>query len=173
VSPLSAVPPTPKNSTTVAVQHCSAEGRDPRTGFRHFVTLHDPMAVLMRRMLSAWRQLPPSCISRTLPQPAAASCRFQLQTPLSLIARVPTRRPFSSSPLPPPPNRKNQIKLWPFLVIIALGSGSYILLVNKRTGMFFLLRHFAAACPPPFPLLSLSELSSAELRSDTPKTLNS
>lgn len=50
----------------------------------------------------------------------------------------------SSTPPPPPPPRgkdKNNLKFWPFLVVIALGSSSYILLVNRRKEM--------PAVPPP------------------------
>ncbi|KAK0734031.1 hypothetical protein B0T26DRAFT_49434 [Lasiosphaeria miniovina] len=45
--------------------------------------------------------------------------------------------PNNNSSTPPPPPRgknKNNLKFWPFLVVIALGSSSYILLVNRRKG---------------------------------------
>ncbi|KAL2023196.1 hypothetical protein VTK56DRAFT_3319 [Thermocarpiscus australiensis] len=44
----------------------------------------------------------------------------------------------NTTPPPPPPPRRsgsNQIKFWPFLVVIALGSGGYVLLVNRRKEM--------------------------------------
>jgi hypothetical protein len=56
-------------------------------------------------------------------------------TPTKLPSSLATRRSYSSgSPPPPPPKSGNNIKFWPFVAVIALGSGGYMLLVNRRKG---------------------------------------
>jgi UMP-CMP kinase len=60
-------------------------------------------------------------------------------TPHSLLRQQPlAQRSYSSGSqggqqTPPPPRSSNsQIKFWPFVVLIALGSGGYMLLINRR-----------------------------------------
>lgn len=43
----------------------------------------------------------------------------------------PSRRAYSTEP---PKSTGNQVKFWPFLVIIAAGTGGYVLLANRRKG---------------------------------------
>jgi len=67
----------------------------------------------------------------------------QQQTAKPAAIARPTRTPFSSgarrsytSGAPPPPrNNKDKVKFWPFVLVVALGSGGYILLVNRRKGV--------------------------------------
>ncbi|PYH93514.1 hypothetical protein BO71DRAFT_410155, partial [Aspergillus ellipticus CBS 707.79] len=51
--------------------------------------------------------------------------------------RLRLHRPYSSSPPPPPasPYSRSNFKILPFLTIIAIGTGSYVLLVKSRTGV--------------------------------------
>ncbi|KAI1252992.1 bifunctional uridylate/adenylate kinase [Eutypa lata] len=44
----------------------------------------------------------------------------------------PSRRAYSTEP---PKSTGNQVKFWPFLVIIAAGTGGYVLLANRRKEM--------------------------------------
>ncbi|KAK4128734.1 hypothetical protein N657DRAFT_37781 [Parathielavia appendiculata] len=100
----------------------------------------------------AWRQLIRSTSSNLL-QRQPLQPRFALGRPISsttrsLPRRIVTRSPsaflrqqpvaqrsYSSQGQPPPPRgSNNQVKFWPFLIVIALGSGGYILLVNQRKG---------------------------------------
>ncbi|KAK3329024.1 adenylate kinase-domain-containing protein, partial [Apodospora peruviana] len=60
------------------------------------------------------------------------------------------RRAYSSLPGGPPPP-KNELKFWPFIVILALGSGCYILLVNQRQEL--------PAPPKPVPTFSPDEVT--------------
>ncbi|KAL2271306.1 hypothetical protein VTJ83DRAFT_677 [Remersonia thermophila] len=55
----------------------------------------------------------------------------------SSVLRQPlARRTYSSGPKPPPRTSGNQqIKFWPFLIVIAMGSGGYMLLVSRRKDM--------------------------------------
>ena len=54
---------------------------------------------------------------------------------------VQCRRPYSSEP---PRRRNDEVKFWPFLVVIGVGTLGYIALVNRRNGEFetFLFRSF-------------------------------
>ncbi|KAK4105548.1 UMP-CMP kinase [Parathielavia hyrcaniae] len=101
----------------------------------------------------AWRQLIRSTASNLRQQqplqPRFAFSRQISSTTRSLPSRTATRSPFSllrqqpfaqrsysSQGQPPPPRgSNNQVKFWPFLIVIALGSGGYILLVNRRKEM--------------------------------------
>ncbi|KAL2184155.1 UMP-CMP kinase [Thermothelomyces heterothallicus CBS 203.75] len=109
----------------------------------------------------AWRQLmrniprgPASSLSRPQQQ---QQYRFVFGRQLSSGTRAPSGRATARSPSSPsflsqqplaqrsyssgsqgkntPPRNDQQIKFWPFLVVIALGSGGYILLVNRRKEM--------------------------------------
>ncbi|KAL2259170.1 hypothetical protein VTK26DRAFT_7246 [Humicola hyalothermophila] len=108
----------------------------------------------------AWRQLTrnnktvatPSSLLRQLRQDQFAlrrhastftrpTCRRAVAQAPSTFARQPPlaqRASYSSGsqggPTPPRSNN-NQIKFWPFLIVIALGSGGYMLLVNQRKDM--------------------------------------
>ncbi|KAL2165118.1 hypothetical protein VTH06DRAFT_414 [Thermothelomyces fergusii] len=70
-----------------------------------------------------------------------ASGRATARSPSSLSffrgQQPPAQRPYSSGSQGKntPPRNDQQIKFWPFLVVIALGSGGYVLLVNKRKKM--------------------------------------
>ncbi|KAJ9297551.1 hypothetical protein DTO271G3_4326 [Paecilomyces variotii] len=44
-----------------------------------------------------------------------------------------TTSPYSTSSSPPPQNRRSEFKVVPFIVLLAVGSGAYILLVKSRT----------------------------------------
>ena len=75
--------------------------------------------------------------SRFLRTPASPFSREQIRR--ETIGTFSTRRPYSSQSQPqpqppPPPKSKNKISFWPFALIIGLGTGSYILLVNRRKG---------------------------------------
>ncbi|KAJ9216505.1 hypothetical protein DTO166G4_1721 [Paecilomyces variotii] len=41
--------------------------------------------------------------------------------------------PYSTSSSPPPQNRRSEFKVVPFIVLLAVGTGAYILLVKSRT----------------------------------------
>lgn len=41
-------------------------------------------------------------------------------------------RSYSSQP--PKPRRNDEVKFWPFLVVILVGTGGYVALVNRRNG---------------------------------------
>ena len=104
----------------------------------------------------AWRQLmgnatraPASNILRQQQQQyLSASCRH-----ISSTTRASSRRavrqspsfPLRQQPLAqrsyssgshgkstPPKGSNNQVKFWPFVVVIALGSGGYMLLINRQ-----------------------------------------
>jgi UMP-CMP kinase len=65
---------------------------------------------------------------RTVPQSPSFSLR---QQPLA-------QRSYSSGSQgksTPPKGSNNQVKFWPFLIVIAFGSGGYMLLVNRRNEM--------------------------------------
>ncbi|KAJ9271430.1 hypothetical protein DTO212C5_2510 [Paecilomyces variotii] len=40
---------------------------------------------------------------------------------------------YSTSSSPPPQNRRSEFKVVPFIVLLAVGTGAYILLVKSRT----------------------------------------
>jgi UMP-CMP kinase len=108
----------------------------------------------------AWRQLmrntsrgPAANPSNVLRQQRQLHSRFPLSRQISSTARSSPRRAVPQSPSsflrqqplaqrsyssgqahPPPRGSNNQVKFWPFLIVIALGSGGYILLVNRRKG---------------------------------------
>ncbi|KAJ9200578.1 hypothetical protein DTO164E3_2897 [Paecilomyces variotii] len=44
-----------------------------------------------------------------------------------------TTTPYSTSSSPPPQNRRSEFKVVPFIVLLAVGTGAYILLVKSRT----------------------------------------
>ncbi|KAK3906789.1 adenylate kinase-domain-containing protein [Staphylotrichum tortipilum] len=63
----------------------------------------------------------------------SSSRRVATQSPPSALRQQ--HRSYSSGAPPPPGGNKNQFKVWPFVVIIALGSGGYVLLANRRKKM--------------------------------------
>ncbi|CAK7201430.1 bifunctional uridylate/adenylate kinase [Sporothrix eucalyptigena] len=103
------------------------------------------MASLVSRALR--RPLTASA-SSLVPRAAFATSRastYRIPTTVTPISsafslpRLTARRFYSSKneggstpPPPPPPPKPSSIKFWPFLVVIALGSGGYVLLVNQR-----------------------------------------
>ncbi|KAJ9254019.1 hypothetical protein DTO207G8_3880 [Paecilomyces variotii] len=44
-----------------------------------------------------------------------------------------TTSSYSTSSSPPPQNRRSEFKVVPFIVLLAVGTGAYILLVKSRT----------------------------------------
>ncbi|KAM7222135.1 uridylate kinase [Rhypophila decipiens] len=105
--------------------------------------MHPIVAAVPRQ---AWRQLAQRAASSSSTASSAARLSSFARQQFSTAAKRPipsfransTRSYSSSSPPPPTPPRKknpNELKFWPFLVVIALGSGGYILLANKRNGM--------------------------------------
>ncbi|KAL2199302.1 adenylate kinase-domain-containing protein [Corynascus similis CBS 632.67] len=109
----------------------------------------------------AWRQLmrntsrgPASSLSKPQPQ---QQYQFAFSRQISSKARVSPGRAASQSPSSifrqqqpfaqrsyssgsqggknTPPRNSQQVKFWPFVVVIALGSGGYVLLVNRRKEM--------------------------------------
>ncbi|KAK4454636.1 adenylate kinase-domain-containing protein [Podospora aff. communis PSN243] len=113
-----------------------------------------PMTASAHRQ--AWRKLAASTL-RNLPRssirPPTAHCGLVFRRNASSSARLwsqqqkvnpaarPTKLPTSntarrsySSGAPPPKGNQN-IKFWPFVAVIALGSGGYMLLVNRRKDM--------------------------------------
>ncbi|KAL1844267.1 hypothetical protein VTJ49DRAFT_2324 [Mycothermus thermophilus] len=79
-----------------------------------------------RRQVSS---LAASTSRRATTQSSTSSASSVLRQPLA-------RRTYSSGPKPPPGSNSNQqIKFWPFVIVIALGSGGYILLINRNKEM--------------------------------------
>ena len=60
---------------------------------------------------------------------AASASRF---TPRTSPMAVQCSRSYSSQP--PKPRRNDEVKFWPFLVVILVGTGGYVALVNRRNG---------------------------------------
>jgi hypothetical protein len=69
------------------------------------------------------------------------------------VASASRLRPFTSSSLatrssrcyssqPPKPRRNDEVKFWPFVVVILVGTGGYVALVNRRNGKLGLYVHF-------------------------------
>lgn len=67
-----------------------------------------------------------------------SSRRVITQSPSTFLRQQPlVQRSYSSGSQggqTPPRSNNNQIKFWPFVIVIALGSGGYMLLVNRRKG---------------------------------------
>ncbi|KAL2133930.1 hypothetical protein VTI74DRAFT_1348 [Chaetomium olivicolor] len=106
----------------------------------------------------AWRQLlrnasrgtPSNILRQQQQQQLRSAFRRHASSSSSTTAQVSSRRaqpsflrqqPFaqrsysSGSQHTPPPRSNNQVKFWPFLIVIACGSGGYMLLVNRRKEM--------------------------------------
>ena len=116
-----------------------------------------PMGPLQRLHMASrgFRALPRLLSNRSTGHCPSRS-PFPRQNQQPNVKTSPARRPYSSStppgsqpqsqqqsssssppPPPPPPPPKDSskgFKIWPFLVLIALGSGSYVLLVKQRAG---------------------------------------
>lgn len=60
----------------------------------------------------------------------ASASRLNLFTSSSLASR--SGRFYSSQP--PKPRRNDEVKFWPFVVVILVGTGGYVALVNRRNG---------------------------------------
>ncbi|KAK3995487.1 adenylate kinase-domain-containing protein [Cladorrhinum sp. PSN332] len=92
----------------------------------------------LRRAASS---LSASSVKAPVPRRAGVSqSLFQCQQqPSSSSSSSSSFRSYSSqgggSPPPPPPRNPNQVKFWPFVIVIAFGSSGYILLVNRRKEM--------------------------------------
>ncbi|ETS87720.1 hypothetical protein PFICI_01548 [Pestalotiopsis fici W106-1] len=104
------------------------------------------MAASMQRLL--WRQASRAsfssvCSSSSIAGRVQARASFAssaLSRATTAAPRTPTkiattaaRRAYSTEP---PKGSNNSIKFWPFVVIIALGTGGYAMIVNRRAGMF-------------------------------------
>jgi len=74
----------------------------------------------------AWRQAVAARASRPA---AAAALRTAISTPRAFCASA--RRPYAGAP-PGGGPRPARVKFWPFLALIAAGSGVYALLVQQR-----------------------------------------
>lgn len=77
------------------------------------------------------------------PRPAFAPSSFRQLTARRFYSEGPKGSNNSSGippPPPPPPPKPSNIKFWPFIVVIALGSGGYMLLVNQRNNSTFSLK---------------------------------
>ncbi|TVY30423.1 Uridylate kinase [Lachnellula hyalina] len=81
---------------------------------------HPLSRLLSRRMCQQWTpfQKTPGSVSRALRSP--------IQKPAG-------RRAYATGPNPNP--GQNPLKIWPFIAITLLGTGSYILMVRSRTDM--------------------------------------
>lgn len=60
----------------------------------------------------------------------ASASRLSPFTSSSLASR--SSRFYSSQP--PKPRRNDEVKFWPFVVVILVGTGGYVALVNRRNG---------------------------------------
>ncbi|KAH6963528.1 hypothetical protein DER45DRAFT_112485 [Fusarium avenaceum] len=60
----------------------------------------------------------------------ASACRLTPRTSSSLAAQ--SSRPYSSQP--PKPRRNDEVKFWPFLAVIIVGTGGYMALAKHRHG---------------------------------------
>ncbi|KAK4039261.1 adenylate kinase-domain-containing protein [Parachaetomium inaequale] len=78
-------------------------------------------------------------ISSTTTQASSRRAVPQSQSPSAFLRQQPlAQRSYSSGSQgknTPPRSNSNQVKFWPFLIVIALGSGGYMLLVNRRKEM--------------------------------------
>ncbi|KAK4193341.1 P-loop containing nucleoside triphosphate hydrolase protein [Podospora australis] len=95
--------------------------------------MRNTSAVTRKNTFLSQQQSPTAVFRRAASSPPSPSSFLQRQQPAA-------RRSYSSGappPPPPPPPRgnKNQVKFWPFVIIIACGSGGYILLANQRKEM--------------------------------------
>ncbi len=99
------------------------------------------MVVSLRHTL--WRQLPRCHGSAIRPKvPTACFSSSTGKTPGMMTTTTTTttraatstpRRHYSNGPNPPGGGGGgDRVKFWPFLAIIALGSGAYVLMVNQR-----------------------------------------
>ncbi|KAL2010095.1 hypothetical protein VTN00DRAFT_5902 [Thermoascus crustaceus] len=106
--------------------------------------LRPASASLLGRLSQVALRESSSSSSNLLPLAGSSSTASALVLPRSsLIARSspPHRgqqqqlRPYSSKPSssPSPHNDRSQFKVLPFIILIAIGSGSYVLLVKSRT----------------------------------------
>ncbi|KAJ5491470.1 hypothetical protein N7539_003037 [Penicillium diatomitis] len=67
------------------------------------------------------------------PMPTRQLTRFTISQRLS-SSNAPKSSSSSSRPSPAPQNDRSQFKILPIVIIMAIGSGSYALLVKSRTG---------------------------------------
>ncbi|KAH6619185.1 adenylate kinase-domain-containing protein [Chaetomium sp. MPI-SDFR-AT-0129] len=112
-------------------------------------TSRRPVSTNGSNFLRYQQQLYRSPFSR---QVSSSSGRVSPRSPSSLLRQQQQQQPLgqrlyssessqgsgNTTPPPPPPPPKNsgsQVKFWPFVVVIALGSGGYMLLVNNRKEM--------------------------------------
>ncbi|KAK4156962.1 adenylate kinase-domain-containing protein [Chaetomidium leptoderma] len=83
-----------------------------------------------RRLASSTTQASPRRAATQSSSPSPSS--FLRQQPLAQRSSYSSGSQGKSTP---PRNSNNQVKFWPFLIIIACGSGGYMLLVNRRIEM--------------------------------------
>jgi UMP-CMP kinase len=96
-------------------------------------TSRQPASNVLRQQQQQYR----SAFCRQISSTTRASSRRAVpQTPsFALRQQLLAQRSYSSGSQgksTPPKGSNNQIKFWPFVVVIALGSGGYMLLVNKQ-----------------------------------------
>ena len=70
----------------------------------------------------------PSTILRTLSNPSRTRIPSSLRLFQSPLLLTPLRTATSAGP------KKGDFKVWPFVLILALGSGTYVLMVKSRVG---------------------------------------
>ncbi|KAK5663621.1 hypothetical protein OQA88_4052 [Cercophora sp. LCS_1] len=104
-----------------------------------------PMAASAQRQ--AWQKVAASTLRNIPRSPTAAAAAAARRTisaspsprlvsrPLLQALKPAPRRTYSSG-APPPPRSSDGVKFWPFVAVIALGSGGYMLLVNRRKGIY-------------------------------------
>lgn len=79
-----------------------------------------------------------STFANTTTTTRTAAARRSTSSVLQQGQRSNKSRSYSSTPGgSPPPRDTNKISFWPFVALIALTSGGYMLLVNRRKGEFF------------------------------------
>ena len=72
--------------------------------------------------------MPSRGLTTVVKAPFASSARPLLR-PATLLLSLPTYRTVLGAPQPQQP-----FKVWPFLAILALGSGTYVFMVKSRVG---------------------------------------
>ena len=112
----------------------------PFTLFR----MHPIARQMFRRQLQATLRQPSQAAAPFRRASTAATtsskrtCSTSFGTPFLLRspATKTTRRSYSSAPPPPPGSSDSNytVKFWPFVAIIAAGTGAWVLLVNRRKG---------------------------------------
>ncbi|KAH6650675.1 adenylate kinase-domain-containing protein [Chaetomium tenue] len=99
-------------------------------------TTRGPVSNILRQQQQQYR----SAFCRQISSTTRASSRRTVSQPPSFALRQQplAQRSYSSGSQgknTPPKGSNNQVKFWPFLIVIALGSGGYMLLINRQSKM--------------------------------------